>query len=93
MSWGDEENGGDCSAVQAQLQDVLWIQACDAAFAAILADGSVVTWGDLDIVAQCSAVQPRLQNVQSIQAQRVHVGMWYMLEPQTSPNYLLGRPK
>ena len=38
------------------------------AFAAILADGSVVTWGDLDRDGDSSAVQDQLKNVQQIQA-------------------------
>ena len=40
-----EDYGGDSSAVQEQLRDVQCIQACDLAFAAVLADGSIVTWG------------------------------------------------
>ena len=38
------------------------------AFAAILADGSVVTWGDSDSGGDSSAVQKQLKNVQQIQA-------------------------
>ena len=43
---GDAHNGGDSSSVQNQLKDVQQTQAFASAFAAILADGSVVTWGD-----------------------------------------------
>ena len=46
MTWGDPDYGGDSSEVQDQLKGVQQIQATDYAFAAILADGSVVTWGD-----------------------------------------------
>ena len=46
MTWGDPEFGGDSSEVQDQLKGVQQLQAADQAFAAILADGSVVTWGD-----------------------------------------------
>ena len=38
-----------------------------SAFAAILADGSVVTWGDKGAGADSSAVQDQLRNVQQIQ--------------------------
>ena len=42
-----QSGAGDCSAVQDQLRNVQQIQATDmGAFAAILADGSVVAWGD-----------------------------------------------
>ena len=40
--------GGDSSAVRDQLMGVQQIQATPGAFAAILADGSVVTWGDAE---------------------------------------------
>ena len=38
------------------------------AFAAILADGSLVSWGDADCRGDSSAVREQLQNVQQIQA-------------------------
>ena len=44
------------------------IQASQAAFAAILSDGSVVTWGDAELGGDSSAVQDQLKNVQQIQA-------------------------
>ena len=47
ISWGMHNEGGDSSAVQAQLKNVQTIAAGWYAFAAILADGSVVTWGNL----------------------------------------------
>ena len=73
------------------------IQASDGAFAAILADGSVVTWGDPGSGGDSRAVRDQLKNVQQIQAserafailgggslvtsQRVHVSLWYILRP------------
>ena len=45
VTWGHADFGGDSSGVQDQLRGVKQIQATSAAFAAILADGSVVTWG------------------------------------------------
>ena len=36
VTWGSAYHGGDCSAVQDQLDDVQQIQACNGAFAAIL---------------------------------------------------------
>ena len=44
------------------------VQAAGGAFAAILADGSVVTWGSPDSGGDCSAVQDQLMNVQQIPA-------------------------
>lgn len=40
--------GGDSSEVQDQLRNVQSIYATNKAFAAILADGTVVTWGDAE---------------------------------------------
>ena len=64
MTWGEAEYGGDSSAVQDQLMNVQQIQASNAAFAAILGDGSVVTWGKADSGGDSSAVQDQLMNVQ-----------------------------
>ena len=60
--------GDDCSAVQDQLINVQQVQATSFAFAAILADGSVVSWGDPKEGGDCAAVQDQLRNVQHIQA-------------------------
>ena len=68
VGWGDPRRGGDSSAVRDQLRGVRQIQATTRAFAAILADGSVVTWGDAAFGT--SAVQDRLRGVQQIQATR-----------------------
>ena len=45
MTWGNPNYGGDSSQVQHQLIGVQQVQGNENAFAAILADGSVVTWG------------------------------------------------
>eukprot|EP00439_Symbiodinium_sp_Y106_P056653 s1287_g7.t4 len=58
----------DSSVVQDQLKDVEHIQAAGAAFAAIRAEGSVVTWGDSSCGGDSSAKQDQLKNVQQIQA-------------------------
>ena len=65
--------GGDSSAVQDQLRNVQQVHATGVAFAAILADGSVVTWGDPDGGGDSSAVQDQLRNVQ-----QVHAAWWSM---------------
>ena len=44
------------------------IQVTRRAFAALLADGSVITWGAPDCGGDSSAVKNRLRNVQQIQA-------------------------
>ena len=46
VTWGDPDRGGDSSEVKDQLKGVQQVHATGRAFAAILADGSVVTWGD-----------------------------------------------
>jgi hypothetical protein len=61
VSWGNPNVGGDCSAVQDWLENVLQIQATGGAFAAILADGSVVAWGHSPDGGESSSVQDRLQ--------------------------------
>ena len=58
--------GGDSSAVNHQLRSVREIHGNDgneSAFAAILADGSVVSWGDPDFGGDNAAVKDQLKNV------------------------------
>ena len=43
------------------------VQATSEAFAAILADGSVVTWGEPDSGGDSSEVQDQLKGVQQVQ--------------------------
>ena len=54
--------------MQNRLRNVQQIQANMHAFAAILADGSVVTWGHADYGGDSDAVQGQLKNVQQVQA-------------------------
>ena len=54
--------------VQDQLQNAQQIQSTDGAFAAILADGSVVAWGHPGHGGDTSALQDQLQNAQQIQS-------------------------
>ena len=68
VNWGDEDCGGDSSAVQDQLKGVQQITATHTAFAASLADGSVVTWGGEHYGGDSSAVRDQLKAVQQIQA-------------------------
>ena len=62
MIWGNADFGGDRRAVQDQLKDVQHIQATGSSFAAVLADGSVVTWGDADAGGGSSAVLDQLRS-------------------------------
>lgn len=57
--------GGDISAVQNRLgqSGVQQIKASSGAFAALLADGSVVTWGKADFGGDSSKVQEDLEGV------------------------------
>ena len=66
ISWGNDNEGGDSSAVQAQLKNVQEIAAGWYAFAAILADRSVVTWGHPERGGDSSMVQDQLKNVKEI---------------------------
>ena len=56
--------------MQDQLKDVQQIQASYGAFAAILADGSVVTWGDSYFGGNSTNVQDQLKDVRHIQASK-----------------------
>lgn len=60
MTWGDPNEGGDSFDVQDQLRNVQQIQASHRAFAAILADGSLVTWGNRHDGSDHSAVRDQL---------------------------------
>ena len=62
MTWGGG-SGGDSSSVQDRLGNVPQVQATCAAFAAILADGSVVTWGNPANGGDSSAVQDQLAHL------------------------------
>ena len=66
VTWGLEVGGG--SKVQDQLKGVQQVQATSKAFAAILADGSVVTWGEPARGGDSSEVQDQLKGVQQVQA-------------------------
>ncbi|CAE7717051.1 unnamed protein product [Symbiodinium sp. KB8] len=66
VAWGHPGAGGDCSAVQEQLQQVKCIKAAAAAFAALREDGSVVTWGGHG--GHSAEVQEQLHDVSEIQA-------------------------
>ena len=68
MTWGEPDYGGDSSEVKDQLKGVQQVQANSAAFAAILADGSVVTWGNPDCGGDSSEVKDQLKDVQQVHA-------------------------
>ena len=67
VTWGSSRHGADSSAAQDQLKNVQQIQATKAAFAATLADGSVVAWGDPNHGGDSSAVQDQLKDAQQVQ--------------------------
>ena len=62
VTWGDQRHGGDSSAVQDQLINVKQIQASGEAFAAILADQTVVSWPWGEFAEE---VQDQLKNVRN----------------------------
>ena len=66
VTWGNPNEGGDSSRVQDQLRNVQQICGTDSAFAAILADGTVVTWGAAECGGDSSSVQDRFRHVQRI---------------------------
>ena len=51
VAWGLPDHGGDSSRVQNQLRNIQQVCSNDNVFAAILADGMVVTWGGPDRAA------------------------------------------
>ena len=63
MTWGNRDCGGDSSEVQEHLKSVQQVQATDFAFAAILADGSVVTWGYPNCGGDSSAVSDQFADL------------------------------
>ena len=67
-SWGMVECGGDCSAVEHQLEDVERIVGSLGAFAAIKTDQTVITWGHPDSGGDSCLVQEQLKNVKDIGA-------------------------
>ena len=78
ITWGNPKFGGDSSAVK-DLRGVQTVQGTamfkavndfilGGAFAAILADGSLVTWGNPNSGGDSSAVQDRIRNVQKVLA-------------------------
>eukprot|EP00435_Cladocopium_sp_Y103_P026523 s1668_g6.t1 len=68
VTWGKPNSGGDSSEVRNQLKGVQQLQATGLAFAAILADGSVLSWGDPNSGGDSSEVQDQLKGVQQLQA-------------------------
>ena len=70
VTWGEQEDGGDSSAVSEELEagSVTRIIASHRAFAAVKSGGEVVTWGNEDYGGDSSAVQELLKDVQSITA-------------------------
>jgi hypothetical protein len=63
VTWGDPDSGGDSSEVQDRLKGVKQVQSNGFAFAAILADGSVVTWGNPDSGGDSSGVPDQFAHV------------------------------
>ena len=69
FAWGDPLFGGDTSSVQSKFRHVQRVYATkDGAFAAILADGTVVTWGIPDFGGDSRLVTNKLKHVTHIQA-------------------------
>lgn len=68
LTWGNRHFGGHSAAVQEQFRGVQQVGATSAAFAAILADGSVTTWGNPGVGRDSSAVRQQLKNVQHVQS-------------------------
>ena len=67
--WGVHARcGGDSREVRELLKGVQKIQSTRKAFAALLADGTVVSWGDQFLGGDSSKVQTMLQQVQDIQS-------------------------
>ena len=73
VTWGDGSNGGDSSSVQNKLNNVIHIYTNNyfntsyisffSSYAALKADGTVVTWGNNECGGDSSIVQSQLNNV------------------------------
>ena len=69
ITWGDPKFGGDSTKIQDRLHgSVQQVQGSNAAFAAVLADGSVVTWGHELYGALPLEREILLQNVEQLQS-------------------------
>ena len=67
---GHQSCGGDSSSVSHQLYDVKEIQATTMAFAALRADGHIVTWGSPEFGGDSESAQGMLYDIQEIQSSR-----------------------
>ena len=67
---GHPSCGGDSSSVSHQLYDVKEIQATTMAFAALRADGHIVTWGSPEFGGDSESAQGLLYDIQEIQSSR-----------------------
>ena len=67
MAWGRSGYGGDSTAVQDQLRNVLQICGSAHGFVAILADGTLVTWGRPNFGGDSTSVQHQLMFGKSVQ--------------------------
>ena len=56
-------SGGDSAAIQHQLQNVRKLYGSKGAFAAILADGSLITWGEPNGGGDSSGVEDQLTSL------------------------------
>ncbi|MGI2260718.1 Ig-like domain-containing protein [Shewanella sp. GXUN23E] len=68
IAWGDANYGGDSSAVQSQLVDIVEITQSERAFAALKSDGTVVAWGSSLYGGDASSVQSDLVDVVKVYA-------------------------
>ncbi|CAE7719238.1 unnamed protein product, partial [Symbiodinium pilosum] len=64
----DATSHGHTRSVEAQLRNVQVISATRSAFAALLADGTVVTWGDAATGGDSRHVQELLKDTRHIEA-------------------------
>lgn len=73
VSWGSPHSGGQMSAaIKSQLRHrkITEVVGTDDAFAAVLADGSVLTCGSLEYGGDISSVQHQLRNVVKVHSAR-----------------------
>jgi len=66
LTWGNQNDGGDSTAIQHQLKNIKMIFSTRLSFAALTTDGNVVTWGDEDTGSDSSSVQHQLKNIKMI---------------------------
>jgi len=66
VTWGNQNCGGNSTAVRNKLQNIKMIFSTESAFAALTIHGNVVTWGNQSHGGNSSDVKNQLHNIKMI---------------------------